>query len=284
MQTEMERAFIEKLNTMANGLGQSAPVPGNDLSSRAKLMQSAMEEIEHQVEQETTATVEYALAIAFRNYGAWYTRGDDRKPYLQRVILHLNRAVALESNHIQAKIELARMLIDEKQVRDLEKGLGIAEELSKNGSLPDWMDSTVQKAKRWKDKFDVRTNNDFSKVSATPAVLREERIKLRKILGMTLKENDITNARAAAMRLYNLAILVAALYGKHDCNSGVSGIMYDSAEKRIKKVTAKLSYEYLGRIEGAEFLSNTDYSRIEKVLGLRTTIPTIEQIERMIAQ
>lgn len=174
------------------------------------------------------------------------------------------------------------MLIDEKQVRDLDKGLGIAEELSKIGSLPNWMDSTVQKAKRWKDVIDIHTNNDFSKVGAAPAVLREERTKLRKILVMTLKGNDIANARAAAIRLYNLAILVAALYGKHDCNSGVLGITYDSAEKRIKKATAKLNYEYLGRIEEAGFLSNTDYSRIEKVLGERATTLTIDKIERMI--
>lgn len=64
MKSEMERVVLEKLNTMANGFGQYAPIPGNDSSSGAKLMQSALEEIELQVTPETTPTVEYALAIA----------------------------------------------------------------------------------------------------------------------------------------------------------------------------------------------------------------------------
>ena len=283
MDTNSEKSLQEKLNEISSAVGPFAPIPNESSSSKAKAMKSSLDEIDHSVGKDTTSAVEYALAIGFRNFTAWYIRGDERKTYLEKAAAHLKKAIALDPDNKQAKTELASLLIEEKQIRDLDEGLGLAQELQEEGLLPSWMDSIVQKAKRWKGRIEIPIDNDFSKLDVTPAVLGEERTRLRKILVASLKEKNSHNARIVAIRLYNLALLVAILYGGHDCDSAVSGAMYDSAEKKHKDIGSSLNYEYMGRIQDANFLSDTDYTRLEKVLGEQKATLSISQIQKLFA-
>jgi hypothetical protein len=86
----------------------------------------------------------------------------------------------------------------------------------------------------------VEITNDFTNLHPLPGVLREERTRLRKLLSSALK-SDEQNASILAFRLYNLGLLVAALYGNHDCNSGVRGYIYDEAAAKMNQIAIVFS-------------------------------------------
>jgi hypothetical protein len=194
---------------------------------------------------------------------------------------YLEQSTFLDNADIDSKIELARILIEEREIRDLDKALLIVKELDESNALPHWMNSIIEKAKRWKVDIEIPSDNDFSRLDPTPAVLREERTKLRKLLAQSLKAKDI-NSKIIASRLYNLSLLVAYLYDTHHCNSGVIGMVYDNAAKQMKKISNEFNFDYLGRIKEAGFLTDSDYKRIEKVFGEKQEDISIQKIKKMV--
>ncbi len=276
-----EQEIESRLSRLTEGLGPFAPRQGFDHTSLASSMLYEIMAIENLVRDRTSSRIEYQLAIATRNYTAWYVRGDERGPYLEKVVAHLRKAIGT-STYLDAKIELTRILIEEKRVRDLDLALKLAAELKNSGQLPEWMSSTVEKAKRWSGKVDIPLNNDFSNLSAAPAAIREERTKLRKFLIGTGKAGEAEKAAVLATRLYNLGLLAAYLFGEWDASSGVSGAAFDDATKRFDKVKTSFNFEYLGRIADARFLSSADYRRIEKAIGPTSMTITVRQIKTML--
>ena len=272
--------LIKRLITITGISSPYAPVPGCNYENNSIKMFAEIKSIEDSI-QSYSSILHYHLAIAYRNYSTWYVRGNDRQTFLQKMVYHLEQAILLDENDFNSKSELAHILIEETLIRDLDKALIIVKELKEIGALPQWMNSIVEKAKRWKGDIVRPRNNDFSKLDPTPAVLREERTKLRKLLVNSLKAKD-NETEIIAMRLYNLGLLVAYLYDSHDCNSGVMGMVYDNASKLMKKVAKKFNFEYLGKIKDAGFLTDLDYKRIEKVFGEKTDEITIDEIKGMI--
>ena len=270
--------IISRINSITNISSKYMPVPGYDIEKQSKEMLTEIKSLEKEIEV-WSAKLHYHIALAYRNYTAWYIRGENRKPFLELITSHLDDATKLDTQDYASKTELARMLIEEKQVRDLGKALEITNELIKVKALPSWMNSIVEKAKRWQGDISVPQDNDFSKLDPTPAVLREERTKLRKLLSESIKAKD-SNAKVIALRLYNLALIVAYLYDDHDCKSGVRG--YDKAAKKMKGIGNKFNFDYLGKIEDAGFLTNTDYKRIEKVLGEKPESIRVSAIKTLV--
>lgn len=217
------------------------------------------------------------FALAYRNYCSWYIRGDEREKVLRKVIFHLTKSIDLDNENINSKVELTRILVEEKTVRDLKKALEISHELKKSNQLPSWMDSIIEKAKRWTGEINIPVNTNFKGIDPSPAVFREERIKLRKLL-TELQKNEDEKKSIVAKRLYNLGLYVTKLYGSHDCNSGVMGISYDNALKNSKKIANEFSYEYLGRIDNCKFLTEQDYKKIEKVFGNKSEIIDVNKL------
>jgi len=244
-------------------------------------MLSEIDEVEKLVQGGTSSRNEYRLAIAIRNYCGWYVRGDERAKYLVRALSHLRKAIDTDG-YVDAKIELARILIEEKPVRDLDSALKLADGLKETGQFPDWMQSAVEKAKRWSGKADVPHDNDFSDITAAPAVMREERTKLRKLMIDAVKAKDTATATSLASRLYNLGLLAAYLYGEWDASSGVAGAAFDAAAKKLRKVKTSFNFSYLGRIADAEFLSSTDYKRIEQLLGSSSSTISVREIQALL--
>lgn len=278
----MSKQSIERrLSDLTNGLGPYAPAPGSDVAWLATRMLDELDEIEDLVRDGTSSRIEYQLAIAVRHYTAWYARGDERTPYLERAISHLRRAIDM-GECVDARVELTHILIEEKVVRDLDAALLLADELKKVQGLPDWMSSSVEKAKRWSGKAEVPRDNDFSDLSPAPAAIREERTKLRKLLVDAAKSSDTAKAATVATRLYNLGLLAAHLYGEWDASSGVTGATFDAASKTFRKVRSSFDFAYLGRIEDAGFLTPTDYGRIERALGPTARTITVREIKAML--
>lgn len=97
--------------------------------------------VEKQFPDSGSYELEYWLGIALRNYTAWFVRGEERKPYLQKAVQHLEKAYALSKGVIPEKLpatdkhtlgsldqntiacEVGSLLIDETIIRDLEKGI-----------------------------------------------------------------------------------------------------------------------------------------------------------------
>lgn len=91
-------------------------------------------------------------------------------------------------------------------------------------------------------------------------------MKLRKLLTRLIKTHD-PRVGVVAKRLYNLGLLAAYLYDNYDGSSGVSGAEFGAAVPKMKRANRLFSFDYLGRITDAQFLTATDYKRIEKILG-----------------
>lgn len=274
------RGLGTRLDDLRNGLGPFAPVPGSDPAQLAARMYAELRSVDDVVALHPSAAAEHQLGMAWLNYCGWFARGEDRGACLKWAVLHLQRAVT-SGEYVPAKADLARVLIEETPVRDLDMALRLAAELTAAGRLPEWLSSSVEKAKRWAGRISVPRDSDFSGLGATPAALRDERTKLRKLLVEALKQPDRSGSVVLAARLYNLGLLAACLYGDFDGSSGVSGAAYDAAAKQLRKVGASFNFDYMGRIADASFLTATDYGRIEKALGSVSHTTTVDEIRSL---
>lgn len=251
-----EAALINTLAkiSMSFGIGVSLQTQNS-----GQVMLSTIQDIEQQVTGSMNAQLLYALAIAYRNYTAWYVRGDDRKPYFEKVIAFLEKAAAW--GHIAAKVELANLLIEERLVRNLEKGVQLAEELQTTSHLPFWFEASLKKAYRWLGGNLEQPLLDFTKISVFPAPLKEERKRYRALIREYTKIEQEEKLKQALHELYNLAVFVCAIYGQYDGNSGgIIGMDCDVAEVLQKKIGHRIRFSYPehGRILGGGFLSEKD--------------------------
>jgi hypothetical protein len=124
-----EQKAIDSLKDVASfGLGPQ-PEPSE--------MLSIIEKVEGQYPQNNSAELEYWLGIAWRNYTAWFVRGDDRKAYLEKAITHLERAYEIEKAHSGASLTdyadvLGILLVEESTVRNLQRGIALLESVFQN--------------------------------------------------------------------------------------------------------------------------------------------------------
>lgn len=279
MNVESAQTLLNELN---DGMGKFAPQSDKDDAVQKSYMLEAVNKVEPTVKRSESSEAFRKLGYAFYLLGSWYYRGEEKKEPLQTAVAYLMKAVEIGDNK-EAAIELSRMLIEEKLVRDLDTALTLTEKLKAENAFPSWLDAAEAKAKRWTGQYDgAKLGNDFSSLSPTPAVLREERTALRRALTAALKAKREEESTVLALRLYNLGLLVAYLYGNFDGTSGVDGRSFDSAESVFKQVAKKFNFSYKGRIKGAGFLSDTDYTRIEKALGDSSGEITLDKIRQMI--
>jgi hypothetical protein len=95
-------------------------------------MLRTIEKVETERPNSNSAELEYWLGIAWRNYTAWFIRGDKRKPHLEKAVIHFENAYTLEKGSSGAKwmtysSELGALLVEEAPVRDLERGIQLLE-------------------------------------------------------------------------------------------------------------------------------------------------------------
>lgn len=78
---------IESLRASSFGLGPQPSQPD---------MLKLLEKVEKQHPASKSPELEYWLGIAWHNYGAWFVRGDERKPYLEKAITDFDKAYKME--------------------------------------------------------------------------------------------------------------------------------------------------------------------------------------------
>ncbi len=211
-----------------------------------------------------------SLAQGYDHYCVWFARGDSRKVYFEKSILLLTESIKKDPNQTYARAQLGALLIDQKLVRNLEKGIGLLNELKESGKLPDHLNSTLSKAQR--QTGDLKANQEFDLCVYTdpsPAVFSEERKRFRALIRTYVKNNESENLIRCLNEYYNLAILVYACYGDFDCSSGTIGWKYDAAVEIVKSVCQEIDFDYrtTGKLIGANYISARDWGTFKKHFG-----------------
>lgn len=266
---------ISVLEDISNGLGEYASCSFNETNDsikdkKGKEMLNIIIDIEQNNLQETNTKFYYSLAIAYRNYCAWFVRGSSRKIYLDKTIVYLKKSIHLSKDNVESISELGRLLIEEKIIRNLSEGIEILQKLKSVNQMPDHLNSVLSKALRQNGDIELSTNYNLCNFKdPSPAVFREERKKFRSLIREAKKNNEDEKLKQILNQYYNLAVLVTICYQDHDCNSGVSGSDYDKAIKTVKKICKKINYEYSvdGYIENSNFISANDWKTFKKVFG-----------------
>lgn len=93
---------------------------------------TAIEDIERQHPNSNSAELESWLGGAWNSYTAWFIRGDARKTYLEKAVMHREKAYAIEkgrsgSNWTKYAASLGAMLVDESVIRNVERGVPLLE-------------------------------------------------------------------------------------------------------------------------------------------------------------
>lgn len=266
---------ISILKEISNGMGEYAICAYEETDIEIKrLKNQEMLKIITNIESESSnirdTNFYYFLAIAYRNYCEWFVRGDNKKIYLNKTISYLKKSLEYSSDNIQASAELGELLIEKKIIRNLSEGIKILENLKSRGQMPNYLNSTLSKALRQNGEIEiVHSYNLCQFIDPSPAVFREERKKFRALIRKYKKIDDQNKLKHILNQYYNLAILVTICYGKHDCNSAVSGQDYEIATKIIKKMCNKINFTFQenGYIENSNFISENDWKIFKKIFG-----------------
>jgi hypothetical protein len=267
--------LIALLHNITNGLGDYASYAfkEDDLQKKMKKgqeMLAIISDTEGKCNTLNNSDLSYLLAIAYRNYCALFVRGDERKKYLEKCILFLNKTISISPNHINAKSELGRLLIEEKTIRNIPNGIKLLEELSSDGTMPSYLNSVLARAHRQSGNIEINQYYNLCKFTdPSPAVFREERKRFRTLIREYKKQNEIDKLKITLDQYYKLAVLVTICYGDNDCNSGVIGWQYDDAVNKVKKICKKInhSFEAHGYIENSNFISHNDWKIYVKIFG-----------------
>ncbi len=180
-------------------------------------MLKLLEKVEKQHPASKSPELEYWLGIAWRNYTAWFVRGDERKPYLEKAITHFDKAYKMETeskgtNWITYASELGKLLIDEAIVRDLDRGIFLLGQVYDNTTdyepeLCSYADA-LYKANRFQEAADVAIslNKRASKSqrwrdSIPPAPMAIAARAYRAQVKQYKKENQLKKAIMASTRL-----------------------------------------------------------------------------------
>jgi hypothetical protein len=265
------RQHISVLRRISDPLGEYASIgrPTEADIRRGNKMLSTIEEIERKSTDIRDSNLFCWLATAYENYCAWYIRGDERKPYLEKVASNYKKAIDIAPGNIEAKAELGRILIEKRLIRNLDMGIEHLEELKGANRLPDYLESILAKAHRQKGNIFLDENYDLTNLSVAPASFREERIKFRALIKKFKKEKDEENLKKALNQFYNLAVFAVLCYRSDDCYSGVTGRAYERAEKKARKYASNIDYNFKthGYIKPCKFLSKNDWQNFVKVFG-----------------
>lgn len=211
----------------------------------------------------------YNLAIAYRNFCAWYIRGDQRKQYLIKFVNYMEKHLKLDPKNINAIVEYGIEIIENKPIRNLKKAIRLLEYLKNKDLLPEHGLVFLYKAYRWNNQLDKIPSFDLTKMNLYPGGLREARTLLRKKITECKKTKNEEQLKIELSNLYKLGLFESAIYGdKWDYIDDSNPTNYvDIFAAMIGSKLNDYSYENSGTLYGSSFLSKRDYSYFAKVWG-----------------
>jgi hypothetical protein len=274
-ETEALVHIKNELTRASNGLSQYAQIAFSDVDaavneSASNEMLAELVAFEERSQGIADSRFFYLLSIGYRNYTAWFVRGDARKYYLEKCVSLLRTAISMDSGNRDALEELASTLIDQKLVRNLDEGVRILTPLKEAGVMSSPLNSRFAAAKRQLGEIEPASNFSLCSFSdPSPGVFREERKRFRALFRLYKKQGDVDKLKEALDQYYKLAALVCVCYGDHDCNSGTIGWKYDLAVKTVKKVCKNIhqSFAINGYLDNCGFITKTDWKLFAATFG-----------------
>lgn len=249
---------------------------------QAKEMLSVITSVENKYENSKDADLFCNIAIAYRNYTAWFVRDDEQKLYLEKAIENLRKSISISPDNIDALYELSRLLINEKSIRNLSEGIAIAEKMQAEGKMPLPLNSVLARAKR--QLSGVKTEDVFDLCSfaedPSPAVFREERIKIRTLIRTYKKEKNLEELKNTLDKYYQLGVMFTIFFEDSDSGSSFGGEARVNAQEMIPKICNKIQYTYIekGKIFNCNYISENDWKTFEKVFGKNEKCFDVENI------
>ena len=212
-------------------------------------------------------------------FSTWYRRKhEDKTTPLLRAISLFEEALKIDPNFEDAKISLGGMLIERKQVRDLDRGVLILNEVqSKSGHVQ----ALINEAKRWRGEIEFDPTFDYTKVQLLPlGELREERKKCRSLIRSLKKAKKTDEMHPVLEHMYRIAVLhdvatYVMINGDYFIDEKKDKVWDKKLEKIARNVTrysyvshGKLVFEDAALAESDRyFLSKNDYKSFELIFS-----------------
>lgn len=204
-------------------------------------------------------------------FSIWYRRKeDDKTTPLRRAVSLLERALEIDPEFEKAKIALGSILVERKQVRDLNRALLLLNPVqNKSGQVQE----LICKAKRWLGDIDFDNNFDYANLQLLPLnALREELKKCRALIRNYKKDKKTDEMRPVLEHMYRLAVLHDAatyvlLHGDYFIDEKKDRA-WDKKLQKIVNFIGEFSYSYNGEIPSDEgYLSKNDNKNFHLVFG-----------------
>lgn len=237
-----------------------------------KKMQNDLIMFEQYAKKLSNSTLYTLTGKGWENFSIWYRRkNEDKTTPLRQAIIMFKEALKIEPDNEEAKIALASVLIERKQVRDLDYALSLLEQIkNKSGQVHELMG----KAKRWKGDIKIDSDFDYTSIQLIPlGPLREERKQCRALIQKFKKEKNNESMSKVLEHMYRLAVLhdvatYVMLYCEYSIDPNVDKI-WDKKLNNIAKNISKYSYTNNGKLVESNncFLSNNDYKAFEIIFG-----------------
>lgn len=237
-----------------------------------KIMLQDLHEFEEYAERYSSSTLFGLAGQGWALFSIWYRRkNDDKTTPLRKAIALTEKALTINSNNEEAKSILGEILIERVQVRDLERGLKLLEELDEKDYQ---IQGLISKAKRWLGKLELDTEFEYPDIPLIPlTVLREERAKCRAQIRTLKKGANKEELILVLDHMYRLAILHDAatfvmLNTEHSFNEKETR-HWDNLLKKLAKRIEEYSYSNNGRIKESNncFLTNNDYKTFSMIFS-----------------
>ncbi|WP_404298044.1 hypothetical protein [Halomonas sp.] len=178
----------------------------------ARLQLVDFEKLDMRLAEESGGRANLARGGLWQTYVFWHLKGDARNCYLERAVKCYETSVIQttleEQNGIDARLALARILIDYPATRDLPRGLSLMEEVY--GASSDYVPaySTYLQALNLDKQYRkvVEVANDMiahSSARVAPAVHKIKAKALRAIVRESKKNGDIQESLLASVELMN---------------------------------------------------------------------------------
>lgn len=206
-------------------------------------------------------------------FSIWYRReGEDKTTPLRRAIAMFDEGLKTDPDNEETKIALAGILIERKQVRDLNRALNLLEQVK---NRPSYANELISKAKRWLGQVEYKREFDYTEIQLLPlGALREERKKCRSLIRSMKKDKKTKEMREVLEHMYRIAILHDAatyvLIHGHYFIDTKNDRTWDRKLNHIARSVYKYSYSKNGMlpVNDRAFLSLNDYKIFELIFGV----------------
>jgi hypothetical protein len=271
-QSEKESDIIRYAENALSGLGVYA---SNSMSEDwPKWGERMIEDLTSFEEHAKKFSSPHLYTVAGNGWGLfaiWYRRkNDDKTTPLRHGISLLERALEIDPGFEKAKITLGSILVERKQVRDLNRALLLLNSIQNNSVQTQEL---ISKAKRWLGDIDLNQNFDYANLQLLPlGALREELKKCRALIRNFKKDKNLEKMRPVLEHMYRLAVLHdAATYVLLHGDYFIDKRKDRDWDKKLQKITNsinKFSYSANGAIPSEEgYLSKNDNKNFQLVFG-----------------